>query len=96
MPNNKTKNKLDQILSQINKTTGSPEFSWTTTHGKAVPSKGNFHSEYSPDKGYSVFRFGETTGDGFQISEPIFTGRVPIGTAIAAAQAFLNALLLSK
>jgi hypothetical protein len=91
-PNNKTKTKLDQILSEINKATNSPEFPWTTADGKAVPNKGNFHSDYAPEKGYSVYRFGEAVGDGFQISEPIFTGRVPIGTAIAAAQAFLNGI----
>jgi len=93
---NNTKNKLDKILSEINKTTGSPELPWTTSEGKATPNKGNFHYDFSPKKGYSVYRFGESKGDGFEVSEPIFKGRATIATAIAASQAFLNALLFKK
>jgi len=96
-PNNKTKSKLDIVLSEINKATNSPEFPWTITDGKTVPNKGNFHCDYRPEAGgYSVYRFGERTEDGVNISEPIFTGRLPIGTAIAAAQAFLNGINLAK
>ena len=92
-PNNKTKNKLDLVLSEINKATNSPEYPWTASEGKAVPNSGNFHSNYEPESGYSVYRFGKSTGDGgFEISQPIFEGRLPIGPAIAAAQAFLNGL----
>jgi hypothetical protein len=96
-PNNKTKAKLDGILSEINKATGSPDSPYTIADGKAIANKGNFHTDYIPEYGYSIYRFGEATGDGgFGISEPVFTGRMRIGPAIAAAQAFLNGIRLAK
>jgi hypothetical protein len=95
-PNNNTKAKLDQVLIEINKATNSPEFPWTTSDGKAIANRGNFHSEYIPDKGYAIHRFGEVTSEGVQILEPIFAGRMPIGPTINAAQAFLNGLSFQK
>lgn len=94
-PNNKTKAKLDQVLSEINKATNSPEHPWTITDGKIAPAAGCFHSDYAPEFGYSVYRMGARQDDGsMSVSEPIFTGRLPIGAAIAAAQAFLNGIKL--
>lgn len=95
-PNNKTKSKLDAVLLEINNVTGSPAYPWTIADGRTVPNKGNFHCDYRPEEGYSVYRFGDSTPEGVSVSEPIFVGRLPIGTAIAAAQAFLNGINLIR
>lgn len=85
---NKTKAKLDQIILAINQKLGTPTHPYTIIEGTFTSAVGNFHSDYSPELGYSVYRFGE----GLSISEPIWTGRLLIGPAISAATAFLNGL----